>query len=69
MKCPMHRSVEMTEKREMVPFMHMAREDGEPRRQWRISCHCPVKGCIQVGLIKTEYIVSKNMTSMVNTHV
>ena len=70
MKCPLHRGIEMTEHREKVPFAHLSgtEEDGV-RHQWRTVAHCPVKGCIQVGLITTDYVHTKSTTSMLNTHV
>ena len=69
MKCPLHRSVDMTEHRERVPFMHMgASDDDSPKRQWRVAAKCPVPGCIQVGLIKTEYLPVKLATSMALTN-
>lgn len=71
MKCPLHRNIEMKEHREMVPFMHMAKEDGgdtAAKRQWRVACKCPIPGCHQVGVVKTEYAPVKLSTSMALTH-
>lgn len=71
MRCRFHPSVEMIEYREKVPFAHMpsnAEPSVAPRRAWRTVCHCPVKGCIQVGLIETDFVPLKSKFTMKHVH-
>ena len=72
MKCPLHVSVEMVEHRELTPFCRTAttqEEDTGHRRHYRTVCHCPVTGCIQVGLIENDFTWTRKKAPVMRAHV